>query len=320
MTLPTGTITMAQVNAEISASPTAYITLNDADVRTIADIPSGFISMDDLRGQSYAFQATGGTVYNGPNYVTHVFTSPGTFSVQSTGSSGSVNYVIIGGGGGCGYEVPGGNTAPHPGEWGTGGAGAYRTGSTTVTATDYPVVIGGGGGAYNNGGTSSVFSLSSPGGGGGAPSGSNGKSGGSGGAGGAARASPSFTSSAGSGGNTTDSNYGMYGEPGWPYIVYPDGYRRTGYGGLGGGANWAGNNNAATQSPFSSRNMDQGTYLPSEVGPHTTTSRVAGGGRYDYPTIPAASKDPGYNRYGGGGGLTEGQSGQAGFVAVTYFV
>lgn len=52
MALPTGTITMSDVNVELGKSPTALISLNDADVRSLAGVASGTISMDDLRGKS----------------------------------------------------------------------------------------------------------------------------------------------------------------------------------------------------------------------------------------------------------------------------
>lgn len=52
MALPTGTISMSQVNTELGYSSTALISLNDTAVRTLAGKPSGIISMDDLRGKS----------------------------------------------------------------------------------------------------------------------------------------------------------------------------------------------------------------------------------------------------------------------------
>jgi len=52
MTLPTGTITMAQVNTELGYASSAYITLNDSAVRALAGKASGIISLNDLRGKS----------------------------------------------------------------------------------------------------------------------------------------------------------------------------------------------------------------------------------------------------------------------------
>ena len=53
MALPTtGTITLAQVNAELGNSSTAAISLNDAAVRALAGVASGAISMSDFYGKS----------------------------------------------------------------------------------------------------------------------------------------------------------------------------------------------------------------------------------------------------------------------------
>ncbi len=52
MALPTGTITMNDVNIELGRSSGGTISLNDSDVRNLAGRPSGTISMDDLRGKS----------------------------------------------------------------------------------------------------------------------------------------------------------------------------------------------------------------------------------------------------------------------------
>ena len=62
MALPTGTISMSQVNTELGRSATATITLGETAVRTLAGVASGAISMDNLRGKSNAptFSPEGG--------------------------------------------------------------------------------------------------------------------------------------------------------------------------------------------------------------------------------------------------------------------
>lgn len=52
MTLPTGTISMSQVNSELGRSATAIISLGESAVRTLAGVPSGAISMNNLRGKT----------------------------------------------------------------------------------------------------------------------------------------------------------------------------------------------------------------------------------------------------------------------------
>lgn len=52
MVLPTGTISMANVNVELGLSSTTTISLNQTNVRTLAGVASGTISMNDLRGKS----------------------------------------------------------------------------------------------------------------------------------------------------------------------------------------------------------------------------------------------------------------------------
>jgi hypothetical protein len=52
---------MSQVNTELGRSATATISLNESAVRTLAGVPSGTISMNDLRGKSaVSFDPAGG--------------------------------------------------------------------------------------------------------------------------------------------------------------------------------------------------------------------------------------------------------------------
>jgi hypothetical protein len=73
MVLPTGTISMSQVNTELGRSATASLNLNDAAVRSLAGIPSGAISMNDLRGKgsavSVAYVSGSGSSGNATTYT-----------------------------------------------------------------------------------------------------------------------------------------------------------------------------------------------------------------------------------------------------------
>jgi hypothetical protein len=85
-----------------------------------------------------AVSAVGGDVVtnyweNGTNFTAHIFTTVGTVNLTFV-TGGTVEYLVVGGGGGGGVGYGAG-----------GGAGGCRAGSTTVTATTYPVVVGSGG-------------------------------------------------------------------------------------------------------------------------------------------------------------------------------
>lgn len=56
--LPTGTISMSQVNTELRRPATQAISLNDGQVRQLAGKPSGTISMSDLRGKVWGTLVT----------------------------------------------------------------------------------------------------------------------------------------------------------------------------------------------------------------------------------------------------------------------
>jgi len=125
-----------------------------------ADSTKGWMLINEDATTSLGAQfivATGGTIYTCGNFKSHVFTSPGTFTVCSTGNpagSNTVDYLVVAGGGGGGNYGSGG-----------GGAGGFRTSNTVgcipaptmsplanssglpVPATGYPVTIGGGGAA-----------------------------------------------------------------------------------------------------------------------------------------------------------------------------
>ena len=51
-TLPTGQISLSDVNAELGRNPTASINMDDSEVRALAGKSTGAVSMSDLRGKS----------------------------------------------------------------------------------------------------------------------------------------------------------------------------------------------------------------------------------------------------------------------------
>lgn len=126
----------------------------------------------------YEFDSDVIPIVNGGNLV-YVFTSSGTFTVNS--GSGNVEYLVIAGGGGAGNS-------------GGGGAGGYKTatGYAVTAGSNYTVTIGAGGSANNKGSDSVFDTITSEGGGKGTGLNSL-QAGGNGGSGG------------GSGGNNNDS-------------------------------------------------------------------------------------------------------------------
>jgi hypothetical protein len=118
--------------------------------------------------------ACGGTIVTCGNYKTHIFTSPGTFTVSklaSCSADDTMDYFVIGGGGGGGEVISGG-----------GGAGGFRISNDlcapacttsplanatgiTATVTSYPITVAGGGSALSNGSNSVFSTITSAGGG-----------------------------------------------------------------------------------------------------------------------------------------------------------
>jgi hypothetical protein len=192
-------------------------------------------------------QATGGTILpdvieNGRTWKVHQFTSTGTtnFVVSNPGKESIVEYLIVAGGGAGGTRHGGG-----------GGAGGMVTGSTTVTAQTYPIVVGAGGlgQVHSNGGlpgaNSSAFGRVALG-------------------GGAGHGFPAVTPNGGSGGGASD-NVNSWGTPGTGLqpASASGGFGNSGgigqpnpwYGGGGGGA---GDTGDSTQLSYRAGNGGQG--------------------------------------------------------------
>jgi hypothetical protein len=200
MTTPSGQISLDDVNIELDLSPGSQINMNAANVRGLAEVPTGAIAMSNLQGKSNAsyVSASGGTVTQSGSYKIHTFNGNGTFTVNAGGNeagSDTVDYLVVAGGGSGGNVLGAG-----------GGAGGRRidfpnpgSGGLAVNVQGYPITVGGGGAgsnaflgpmrSSNNGNPSNFSNITSTAGGGGGivqGPGSDGKNGAPGGSGGGA--------------------------------------------------------------------------------------------------------------------------------------
>ena len=259
-------------------------------------------------------KATGGSVSFYGGKTIHVFTNTGTFTAPGTFNE-TVEYVIVGGGGGAGGYQGGG-----------GGAGGYRTGTTPITGPSPMVVAIGGGGSGGgqtpfpdldtervqgkDGSATTWNSISSAGGGGGGRAYQ--ASGNPGGSGGGAGGTHPGTPVAGGTGNTppTSPPQGNPGGAGGP--------SSNSWAGGGGGAGQAGNTTGSNdggdgvQTPATFRDpnfqpTDTTNVQPSlrgggvgSPGPAGKFYLAGGGGGYMYNSDPLPSN--GFVEGGAGGG------------------
>lgn len=187
MTLPVGTITLSDVNVELGYSPTALINMGDAAVRTLAGVPSGAISMQNLQGKSSAWAGTYNvnTFTNGTNlrtwalangwngasqatvtitncYIASTTSFEPALTIDGSWPGGlTVNVTStakVFGGGGAGGQV---NTATYGGVGNAGGHAIYLGASLSLPGlgvlylVNLGYVCGGGGGGgtgYGGGG------------------------------------------------------------------------------------------------------------------------------------------------------------------------
>jgi hypothetical protein len=255
--------------------------------------------------------ATGGDlITTSGSYKIHTFTTVGTssFTINSVGSTPSIEYLIVGGGGAGGSNN----------NCGGGGAGGliYNTASLSVGA--YAITIGQSGSVAsgvsngNNGGNSTFNGLIALGGGGGGGStaGSNGGSGGGNGGGGFGG-----TDSGGGAGLQATSSYGGFGNKGG-FSAGASSYP----GGGGGGAGAAGNNGSGATGGNGGIGKAYAfagalTYYAGGGGgslnPGTAGTGGLGGGGNGRSTIGVGIAATGYGS-GGGGGLSAGSGGEGG--------
>ena len=307
------------LNATLSTS-------GEASTLVYVDATQGWINVntdDTVAGESYV-AATGGTITQCGNFKVHTFTSSGCFQVTSAGNaagSNTVDYLVVGGGGGSTGADGGG-----------AGAGGYRESAGTasggytvsplgacvaaapVTAQTYPITVGAGGtgGSYpgTNAGTNganSVFSTITSAGGGKAgqsyPASSPlfpnnvGGAGGSGGGGAYGCSGPGSPSS-----TTNPNTQGGAGNtpPVSPPQGNPGGAGQTGYYGNHGGGGGAGSPGGTASGPSPSpggAGGNGGNGLTSCITTSPVT-RGGGGGGPAYTGATAGTAGPG----GGGAG------------------
>jgi hypothetical protein len=247
-----------------------FTTATEAESKLFYFVQTAYDAHNYLLSESVfsPISATGGAIsevtFRQATYRVHTFTATGNsnFVVSGAGSTGTVEYLIVGGGGGAGTDMGGG-----------GGGGGFLTGTTSVTAQTYTVTVGDGGAssaaAYAqpandgaNGGNSSALGLTAIGGGGGGGGhrGDNmtntpGKLGGSGGGAAGRMTNPgagtagqgfagSFTGTewnAGSGGGAGGAAVGAMAGPGRMSSILGTTYWFSGGGGRGGYTHIAGN-------------------------------------------------------------------------------
>jgi hypothetical protein len=197
------------------------------------DSTSGFISGSSanviIDGFASQISATGGTITTSGGYRTHTFTNSANLIVTKVPQvQGNVEILMVAGGGGPGYS-----DSPFAGGGGGAGGVLYRA-NATLTAQQYPIVVGGGGGEIGNGTNTTGFSVIALGGG----SGGSGpamptplQSGNSGGSGGGA-------SRPGIGGSSTQGSFAgwfKYGNSGGSGAEASGSYGGGGAGGVGQG-------------------------------------------------------------------------------------
>jgi hypothetical protein len=261
MATPSGQIAFSQVNAELGVSPTStQANMGSAPFRGLAGVPSGQISMSNLRGKSnIKFTVSPGATPLGSGWnpgtafnitsgdYTLTATNPYTFTAYIWGGGGSNSPIYSGGAGGFASATFTGSTGDVyvlKSNFGAGGPGAVSGGTggggygiflSSFTHANSRLIAGGGGGSgFDDGGRGGF------GGGGGGTSGGN-----SGGYPGTTASGGSASSGGGGGGGTYPGGSGtaLQGGSATPQGTYSGGGGGGGY--YGGGAGglqsaWAG--------------------------------------------------------------------------------
>ena len=315
-TWDTNNLTIARNGSNIEGAASNFVCNQEGATITFVyvDATKGWVCTNSGNSEQAFLEkfvtATGGTITTSGNFKIHTFTGPGTFCVSCAGNSGgsnTVSYMVIAGGGGCGYYNPG------------GGAGGYREGKAStdcytasplnapsglpVSVQGYPITVGGGGpggGPPNNPGTkgnNSVFStITSTGGGfgGGGPANAS-NDGGPGGSGGSGAPRNPVGGNPPGTGNTPPvsppqgNNGGQsHHEPG----VFQLGGGGGGAGAVGGSVSPAGTGASSAAAG--------GAGTTSSINGTPTVRASGGSGGSDNSPRPAAAATPGGGGAGGG--------------------
>jgi len=267
-------------------------------------------SLYGIQVGNVAQKAQGGNIVTSDGtYVYHTFTSSGSF-IPSTGLTADVLVVAGGGGGGSSHTA---SSSQNTGAG--GGGGGFLTGSLSLTAKSYPVIIGAGGaGGVGNcvagaTGSNSIFSTATAlgGGSGAAPNFNIGGSGGSGGGGTGSSAGGSATQ--GNSGGLT--GYGFAGGTGGS-TVGGGGGGADGAGGTSAGLNGAAGGAAKTSSLSSTSQSYSGGGGSGAFWAGTQTGGTGGTNAGNGATGNTGAAESGGNalaNFGGGGGGAAGVSG-----------
>ena len=278
MTTPSGQISLNDVNVELGRSGTTTIALGDSNVRSLAGVASGAISMNNLRGKSNRVSSSITISANTSNYVLNTSkvtgyvagktdvtltinsgvvvysgsTGSSAFQVDTSWTSGDTitivnNGTILGKGGSGGFGAIYGYQA---GSGGSGGTALNVLRATTINNANGRIAGGGGGGGGGNGRAFTpdneiFYYYGGGGGGGGIGNGAGGSAMGDGGEAGTSGTLTSAGTGGGSGGGsaTSGANGGSYGSSGGS----------SSSGGGSGGAAVVGNTNI-TWTAFGTRN------------------------------------------------------------------
>lgn len=298
MTTPTGQISLNNVNVELGLSGTTLISMNQTNVRTLAGVPSGAISMQNLQGKSNRVSLSYTYSANTANASLNLSAISGYISGKSdiTVTINSGVYLYATSTGGYGLNLSGGTTGDtltivnNGFILGQGGNGGYAA----VGASGGPALnLGFGMSSCTINNTNASAYIAGGGGGGGGNAGSGNPSGGGGGAGGG-----------NGGGSTNGGGIGASGSVG------------SGYGGGGGGRILPGTGGAQTSAVKNAGSPGNGGGAGGGGGCFSPSGSSTGGAGGSGTSAGASTSTGGGGGWGASGGSGNSGGGGSGGKAV----